>query len=90
MNPKMHPLVAVVRLIETVIPADRGTYCLYVEAHELHLCRAQLVPKDSPKIAIISSLDINTGLPKNLWDRIDARIRIFIKQGILEWNLPKP
>lgn len=90
MDPKRHPLITVVKLIDAIRPADAGTYCLYAEHHELHICRTNLVPKDSPVVYQISTLDINTGLSTFQWNRIDARIRIFIKEGILEWNPQKP
>lgn len=90
MDPKIHPLTTVVMLVDSMRPADRGTYCLYVEHHELQICRAQLVPKDAPRIAVISALDINTGLTTERWNHIEAVIRTLVKKGVIEWHRPKP
>jgi len=90
MDPKMHPLTAVTKLLKTIPPAAGGTYCLYAEGHEMHICRCRLVPKDLPIIAHITSLDMSAGFTPDKWHAIDARIRTFIKQGILEWKVPKP
>lgn len=90
MDPKIHPLTTVQKLIDKIRPVDRGTYYLYVENHEMHICRCKLVPKGLPIIAVLSTLDINTGIITMQWNLIDAKIRRLTKQGIIEWHHQKP
>jgi len=90
MDPKKHPLTTVAELITKIRPAQKGMWCLFVQYHTLDICLCQLVPKDSAIIARINSDDINNGLHSNMWNHIEAKIRIFIKQGVLEWQHQKP
>lgn len=90
MDPKIHPLTTVVKLIKQVYPADSGTFCLYAENQDIHIARCSLVPKDAPIIARLSPLDIDVGIGTAKWSAIEAQIRIFRKKGILEWHHPKP
>ncbi len=89
MDPKVHPLTEVVKLLKSVQPVEKHMYCLYAEAQDMHIARCELVPKDAPLIARLSPLEINVGITTARWSRIDARIRIFTKQGKLEWNPEK-
>lgn len=89
MDPKIHPLTTVQKLIDRTRPVDGGVYSLYVEHYELHICRSGLVPKDAPVIACIGALDINTGLTTERWNHLDAVIRTLIKKGVIEWQVPK-
>lgn len=90
MDPKKHPLTTVADLMNEIRPAKKGMWCLFVQYHTLDICLCQFVPKDSAIIARINSADINDGLSREMWDRIEARIRIYIKQGVLEWQPQKP
>jgi len=89
MDPKVHPLTEVVKLMKSLHPVAHHTYCLYAEAQGIHIARCDLVPKDAPLIARISPFELDVGITTEKWSRIDARIRIFTKEGKLEWNPQK-
>lgn len=90
MDPKIHPLTTVQKLIDKMRPVDAGVYCLYAETQDIHIARCKLVPKDAPVIARLTTVEINVGIDTRIWSRIDARIRILTKQGVLEWDPQKP
>lgn len=90
MNPKIHPLTTVVKLIKTMQPADAHMYSLYAEAQDIHIAHSRSVPKDAPIIARLTPIEIDTGLLTDKWNHIDMRIRKYTKKGILEWNPQKP
>lgn len=90
MNPKKHPLVEVADLLKSLRPARPGMYRLYAYIGELNCCLCQLAPEDAASIACINSKDVNEGLTTEMWNSIDARIRIYLKQGVLEWQPQKP
>lgn len=89
MDPRKHPLVNVADLLKSLRPASPGMYNLHAYHHNLNCCHCDLAPKDASGIAKINSTDINDGLTNEMWTRIDARIRIYLKQGVLEWQPPK-
>lgn len=84
MNKTTHPLTQVADMLDNLRPADAGMYCLHVQHHEIHICRSGLVPKELVIIAYIKSGDINYGLTTSLWNRIEAKIRTMIREGVIE------
>ncbi len=90
MDPKKHPLVEVKELLDILRPAGGGAYLLFAYHHKLDCCHYNLAPKDAAKIAVINSSHINLGLTSDMWNQIEARIRIYLKQGVLEWQTQKP
>lgn len=90
MDPKKHPLVEVKELLDTLRPAAPGMYLLYAYRHDINCCHCNLAPKDTNQIAILTSRAINEGLTSNMWNQIEARIRTYLKQGVLEWHHLKP
>jgi len=89
MDPKKHPLIEVAELLDSLRPASPGMYLLHAYHHELNCCHCPLAPKDAVQIAILTSQAINEGLTSNMWNQIEARIRTYIKQGVLEWQPQK-
>ncbi len=90
MNPKKHPLVTIKELLDGLRPVGGGAYLLFAYHHELNCCHCNLAPKDAVKIAVINSSHINLGLTSDMWDRIEAKIRTLLKQGVLKWQPQKP
>lgn len=90
MDPKKHPLVEVEQLLNTLRPAASGMYNLHAYLGDLNCCKCELAPKDACTIAKINSNDVNEGLTPDMWTRIEARIRIYLKQGVLKWQPQKP
>lgn len=80
---RKHPLTAVAKLCDEIRPAGGGAHCLYAQNHKLHISQGRSVSKDSHIIAWLNSSDINLGLTKTNWDKIDAKIRTLKKQGVL-------
>jgi len=90
MDPIKHPLTTVAELLNELRPAASGMYSLHAYLGNLNCCLSNLAPKDGATIAVLNSRDINDGLSRQLWDQVEARIRILIKQGVLEWQTQKP
>ncbi len=88
MDRKTNPLTIIRRLFAALQPAEPGTYYLYVQHLELRICRYPDYPRDFPVVARFNSNDINNGLSSHHWNKIAAKIRMFIKQGIIEWQPP--
>ncbi len=90
MDPKKHPLVEVEELLDILQPASPGMYLLYAYKEDINCCHCNLAPKDAVPIARIRSDDINDGFTTRMWERIEAKIRIYLKQGVLKWKPQKP
>lgn len=70
-------------LLELYRPAGPGTYVLYAENGKIRFGLHSLFWKCGYIIATLTSRDVNEGPGVHKWHRIEDKIRIFMKQGVL-------
>ena len=70
-------------LLEMHKPVMSGMYVLFVENEDVRFGLRSLFGKGGCVIATLSSWDVNAGLTSKMWQRIEDRIRIFKRQGVL-------
>ena len=64
-------------------PAESGTYALYVEDHEVRLCRWPTLQGYEKVIARLSSNDVTYGLTSKQWEEIHTKLRRLRYKGVI-------
>ena len=82
MNPAKK-LQEVADLLDRVRPTDPGLYAIYIQDHKICFSRDTGHTDKLPTLARLNSIDVNQGLMPKQWQRIQDRIAIFHKRGIL-------
>ena len=77
---KIITLDDVSKLMDEKRPSPTGMYVLCAHDGRIELVKGKVVPPGSIKIANVGAFDINHGLSSSMWNEINRKILVLIKE----------